>query len=82
MEYMKYQGIDTTVQGIATILGDKIDYDAQERLAQILGPEGIYERRNLIDFLMKEGMTAKEAKVKARELYNKFNPKEDENDEK
>jgi len=78
MEYMKYQGLTAAAQGIAGIVGDSLTYKAQERLAQVLGSEGIYERENIVNFLMKEGMTAKEAKKKARELYNKFNPKEDE----
>jgi len=79
MEYMKYQGLTAAAQGIAGIVGDSLDYKAQERLAQVLGSEGIYEREKIVNFLMKEGMTAKEAKKKARELYNKYNPKEDEN---
>ena len=74
MEYMKYQGISAAVQGISGIVGDVLDYKAQERLAKIMGSEGIYERENIIDFLMKEGMTKKEARIKARELYNEFNP--------
>jgi hypothetical protein len=76
MEYMKYQGLAVTAQGIAGIVGDKLDYDAQERLAQVIGTEGIYERQNLIELFMSEGMTKEDATKAARELYNKYNPKE------
>ena len=80
MEYMRYQGLSAAAQGIAGIVGDSLNYKAQERLAQVLGSEGIYEREKIVNFLMKEGMTAKEAKKKARELYNKYNPKKDEDE--
>ena len=84
MEYMKYQGLTALTQGISGIVGDVLDYKGQERLARMMGTEGIYEREKLEAYLIKQGVPANEARKKSAELYNQFNPKEEpkkENDE-
>ena len=84
MEYMKYQGIDATAQGIAGIIGDALSYKAQEKLAKVIGPEGVYDRAKAIDIFLKEInpatgklYTREQAADKVRDIYNYYNPKED-----
>jgi hypothetical protein len=50
-EAMKYQGWGLAAQGVAGLAGDVMSYMGQERLAQSIGTDGVYQRdqlRNLI----------------------------------
>ena len=67
---MKGKAVGAFAQGIAGILGDVLSYKAAERVAKTIGSEGIYERDELIQMFLKEGMGETEAKKKAREVYN------------
>ena len=88
MEYMKFQGLSSAAQGISGILGDVLSYRGQERLAEIMGTEGVYDRQKVTEVFMKEinpetgkKYTRKEALDKARDLYNQYNPKDEEEDD-
>ena len=78
------------VDRIATRRGNLGENTLNERFLKLAGIKPLYENEEnsveisgdeMKELLMKEGMSEEEAKIKARELYNKFNPKEDENDE-
>jgi len=43
-EYQKYQGINTLGTNIAGLAGDYLSYKASERMARVMGSEGIYDR--------------------------------------
>ena len=53
-EAMKYQGWGLAAQGIAGIAGDVMSYKGQERLAQNIGTEGIYQRDQLRSLIKKQ----------------------------
>ena len=53
-EAMKYQGWGLAAQGIAGIAGDVLSYKGQERLAQNIGTEGIYQRDQLRSLIKKQ----------------------------
>ena len=48
-EFQKYAGIGATASGIAGLAGDSLSYKAAERMARVIGTEGIYDRDKLRD---------------------------------
>ena len=43
-EFQKYQGVNTLGSNIAGLAGDYLSYKASERMARVMGSEGIYDR--------------------------------------
>ena len=43
-EFQKYQGVNTLGSNIAGLAGDYMSYKASERMARVMGSEGIYDR--------------------------------------
>jgi hypothetical protein len=43
-EFQKYQGVNTLGSNLAGLAGDLMSYKASERMARVMGSEGIYDR--------------------------------------
>tara|TARA_Y100001963_G_C6772153_1_gene445441 strand:+ start:174 stop:2036 length:1863 start_codon:yes stop_codon:yes gene_type:complete len=67
---MKGKAVGAFAQGIAGILGDVLDYKSAERVARNIGTDGIYDRQQLYDRFISEGLSEDEAKKKAAEVVN------------
>ena len=53
-EFQKYQGVNTLGTNLAGLAGDVMSYTASERMARVMGSEGIYDRDVFRDIAMKE----------------------------
>ena len=67
---MKGKAVGAFAQGVAGILGDVLDYKSAERVARNIGSDGIYDRQQLYDRFINEGLSEDEAKKKAAEVVN------------
>ena len=66
--------LNTLGQGIGTVMGDKMAFDSQERIAKAFGSDGIYQRDILSNYLKKQNpnMSDDEINILTLETLNKL----------
>ncbi len=55
--------LNTLGQGIGTVMGDKMAFDSQERIAKAFGSDGIYQRDILSNYLRKQNPGASDDEI-------------------